>query len=158
LLAASLLSAGPATAPADAPPPTAIRPYLLALTVAKAEASAAWYRDRLGFRELSRGDYPEHGLRIIFLERDGFRLELIENSKSFPITRHVPGYRRMSSLLQGVSKMAFRVDNADALAGRLKAEGVTFLFPLSTDGRMKLRHFIVADPDGNPVQFVQPLA
>lgn len=156
LLAAVAVQA-PSAAPAPATRTVSVAPFMTALVVADANASAAWYRDMLDFREVRRFDLPEHGLLIVFLERDGFRLELVQNAKSFSVNRYVPDYARSSALLQGFAKMAFKVNSADSLAADLRGKGVKFVFPLGTDENMRQRHFIVEDRDGNLVQFIQPL-
>ena len=55
----------------------------------------------------------------------------------------------------GLKKLAFAVGNVDAAAARLRTQGVRFVVQPFDDGPMKLRSFIVADPDGNLLQFMQ---
>ena len=61
-----------------------IKPYSVTFSVANIEKSAGWYQDILGFRQTSSKDYPEFKTRLIFLERDGFRIELISDGNAKP--------------------------------------------------------------------------
>lgn len=150
--------AGPASPPAKTADESAtnLQPYQLGLSVKDAGRSAAWYKEMLGFREVRRMDLPDYGMTIVFLERDGFRLELVEHRKSFAITDTVPGYTPMSSLLRGFAKFAFRVDDVEKKAAILRGKGAS-IGAVRTDTNLKLRFVFLEDPDGNLLQIVQPI-
>lgn len=157
IAAVALASAGPEIEPiVPNPPRMDLQPFLLALSVPNAEVTAAWYRENLGFQEFKRNEYPAHGLKIIFLEANGFRLELVEKAGSYPIAKYEPKYEPMSGLLQGVSKVAFRVNDIERWATHLVGRGVKFVVPLTTSASMQQRHFVIQDLNGNLVQLVEP--
>ena len=87
-----------------------LRPSLVAISVQNLDQSVHWYTDTLNFKVQETIDLPESKLRITFLERNNFRLELIELKDSFPIRRYVPDLTNRA-LLQGFSKLAFDVDD-----------------------------------------------
>ena len=72
-------SALPQLKPASREATTAARPYWIGLSVPDAEASAIWYQEKLHFTIKKRLDLPEHQLRIVFLELNGYTIELVES-------------------------------------------------------------------------------
>jgi methylmalonyl-CoA/ethylmalonyl-CoA epimerase len=143
--------AGQDSAAAAAP----LAPYLMAISVSNLDSTVSWYRTLLGFRVMRAPYAPVPGLRIAFLIRDDFRLELLEAAGSGPRRLALPDTTRDISL-QGFTKLAFQVTGIDSLASRLRQRGVRFVFGPATDTAFRIRHFIVADPDGNLIQLVQP--
>ena len=102
----------------------------LGICVSDIERSLRFYRDLLGCREVGRlelegqptatlNGWPDVKVRAIYLERDGWRLELME----FP----VPGWigpqepRPMNQL--GLTHLSFRVANLDAVCAQIEAAG-----------------------------------
>jgi lactoylglutathione lyase len=151
----ALAAIGP-RAPALANPFAAMQPYLVGLSVADAERSAKWYVEMLGFREIRRMDLSDHGLKIVFLRTGSFRLELVEKKGSAPLRSYAPAVKD-DMLVQGVKKFAFLVSDVDAAASALRTRGVPFEVEPFVDKEMKLRSFLVGDPDGNVVQFMQEM-
>ena len=139
-----------------AAPSRPFSPYLMAISVSHLDSTVTWYRSVLGFQVMRAPYAPVQGLRIAFLIRDDFRLELLEAAGSRARQRALPDTTRDISL-QGFTKMAFQVPGVDALASRLRQRGVRFVFGPATDSTFRIRHFIVADPDGNLIQLVQPV-
>jgi catechol 2,3-dioxygenase-like lactoylglutathione lyase family enzyme len=131
-----------------------LRPYLAGIGVADLAASTTWYEAKLGFEAYRRMDLPEHGLKIAFLRSGSFRLELVEKAGAMPLTKLVPGLADDMTVL-GLKKLAFEVADIDKVAARFRAQGVRFVVEPFDDAPMKLRSFIVADPDGNELQFMQ---
>ncbi|GAA4335617.1 VOC family protein [Flaviaesturariibacter amylovorans] len=151
-----LLGAG-ISAAAQARDSSRLAPDLLSIVVTDIRIATEWYRDRLGFSTVREIDLPERdSLRIVFLKRDSFLLELVGKRTVFGIGSKVPGYDRFNDpRLAGFNKVSFRVPDIEAWERRLKAKGVLFHLPLIHDRNFGLRTFIIADPDGNLVQFVQ---
>ncbi|GAB5519865.1 MAG: hypothetical protein RhofKO_21160 [Rhodothermales bacterium] len=131
------------------PEPPAVTPRLLAISVANLDTTVAWYRDVLGFAEVRQFTFPEDQMRLAFLARDGFELELIEiaNTPSFnapapdnPATR------------QGLVKLAFGTEDIEALYAHARSQGADIQSELKQSNRTGGRFFIALDPDGNWVQ------
>src|SRR5262245_46649992 len=102
----------------------------LGLCVSDIERSLRFYRDLFGFEEVGRlelegeptatlNGWPDVKVRAIYLERDGWRLELME----FP----VPGWigpqapRPMNQV--GFTHLSFRVADLDAVCAQIEAAG-----------------------------------
>jgi HAD superfamily hydrolase (TIGR01509 family) len=106
-----------------------------------------FYRAALGFTERYRYvSARQRGLRTVFLERDGFRLELLERPRE-------PGWRG------GHGHLSLAVDDVDAEHARLAAlawPGVNLSPPRDTgDG---FREAEVRDPEGNVIELARRIA
>ena len=132
-----------------------VTPYLVALSVANLDSSAAWYQTMLGFGVMRAPYQPVPRLRIAFLTRDDFRIELIQARNSRPRRLALPDTASEISL-QGFVKLGFRVADIAAAADRFRQHRVPFVFGPAADSAFRERHFIVTDPDGNLVQLFEP--
>ena len=150
LLAWLLLSIGPSCFSQE------IRPLGIAITVEDLERSAAWYRDVFEMETYKELDFPSYdSLRIHFLRNGSFELELMEKATSFSIQEHVPDYNISRNPLLGFSKVAFRVDNIDSIYDRISKLGVREFMGLTRDKVFNSTYFIIQDPDGNILQFIE---
>lgn len=136
-----------AQVPASAPAP-AVRAFLVALSVEDLDRAMGFYRDQLGFQLIERTDFPAYGSSLVFLERDGFRLELVRLDKSS--ARQAPDAANDASM-RGLVKLGFAVAKVDELVGRLKAAGAKVDVAPFDDAKRGFRGAIVRDPDGNAV-------
>jgi lactoylglutathione lyase len=133
----------------------------IALRVTQLDRSLRFYRDGLGFREVSRIevvggptalllDAPEAPLSAIFLERDGTTLELQQIS--------LPGGREleMPEVGLGWSHIGVRVEDLEKVAGDLCALGGQVI-EVSRYRHPELGSHVVfvADPDGARVELIQ---
>ncbi len=150
LLLLSLVAA--AAQPQPAPPP--LRPYLMAIGVPNLDESAKWYEEKLGFHAFRTFASKEGGLRVAFMEANGFVLELVENKKnlSFATIRKQNPSIKLPWDVDGFGKLAFLVDDVPGLAARLKGLGVQFQIDLRDDQFGKW--FIVRDNSGNMLEFM----
>lgn len=135
----------------------------LGLCVSDLERSRRFYRDALGFREVSRLDtadapmrtllqLPDAELSALFLERDGLRLELLH----FARTAAPTGPRPRPMNAPGFTHLAIRVDDLEASLAALRRAGATLL----EDTRMEnpdyqARAAIALDPDGNRLELIE---
>lgn len=133
--------------PAPAAPPPAVArlgaavPILFVRDVA---VSAAWYRDRLGFRvDFLHGRPPFYGA----VARDAATLHL----------RHVaqPPFAALAETEEQLIAATIAVAGIKPLFAELDAAGVPFAQRLVHQAWGGL-DFQVADPDGNRVHFVEP--
>ncbi len=136
----------------------------IGLCVSDIERSTEFYCAALGFSEVSRMtvqdeasarllDLPGLVLHLVYLERDGFRLELLSYASPPPIDNSAP--RAMNVL--GFTHLSFRVDDPyrlvetiTQLGGRLHA-GRTTVFNTGNRGLM------LTDPDGNWLELIERL-
>ena len=138
--------------PAQPLPP---RAYWLALSVADAAKTAAWYRDHLGFREFDRMDLPERQMLIIFLELDGFVIEMAQRDDSVAPEEKLGVTKK--SQVRGLYKFGFMVTDLEARVARLRKEGVQFHGNMFDDKRFGVKTIVVKDREGNLVQLFQKL-
>ncbi|MGH7859648.1 MAG: VOC family protein [Candidatus Binatia bacterium] len=131
--------------------------------VSDLERSIHFYRDLLGFQYLSRihvtGEPSDTLLALkgvdvhaAYLERDGFRLELL-GFVSPPASPLEPP-RRMNHL--GFTHLSLRVTELNEMVERLRAQGVRVLDHTRIDiaGRGSAA-VMITDPDGLWVELVQ---
>jgi len=133
----------------------------IALRVKDVEHSLRFYRDGLGFREVSRIEVegaptalmlnaPEARLRAIFLERDGVMLEL--QQLAFPDGRELT----MPEIGLGWSHVGLRVDDAEKVAGELCALGGRVIESSRyRDPALDSHVLFASDPDGARVELIQ---
>lgn len=115
------------------------------------DASLAFYRDHLGFREVMH-PAPEFAM----LARDDLRLVIVSpvgaghpGGGSRPMadgTRQEPG---------GWNRFALEVDDLDAAVGQLRAAGVAFRSDIVTG--IGGKQALAQDPSGNLVELFQPI-
>lgn len=154
---AARAGAGAGDKPASESPLAAARPCLISISVANLDASVRWYGDVLGFRETKRLNLPASSLRISFLEKNDFRLELVEFKDSVSleaIRSKFPGVDDRAKV-QGIGKLAFAVPKIREVASALKAKNVKFVRDLTREKDTGETWFIVEDVDGNWVQFLE---
>lgn len=132
-------------------------PNLVGVYVCSAENSAQWYTEKLGFKTFKKMDFPEYdSLKIYFLEKENFRLELIQKKTALSAKNVIKNYDEEKTPLLGFAKLSFIVKNIKELEDKLKSENVKIRYPLIKDNEFKEMSFIVEDPDGNYIQFVEP--
>jgi catechol 2,3-dioxygenase-like lactoylglutathione lyase family enzyme len=162
LAVAALAAAAPAQAPAPVPAPgaplqanvlAAAQPSgtFFALSVSNAAVTARWYEEMLGFRVFKRIELPNGG-RIVLMENEGAILELIQSpTAKAPAAWHADA--KESFMVRGYFKAGFRVAHLDRLLEALRAKKVEIRHGPFDIPEIKVRSFIVADPDGNLLQF-----
>ncbi len=151
------------TDPTGATPAPGIRRLThLGLCVSDLERSVCFYRDVLGCTEAGRLDLAgeptatlngmrDVAVRLVFLERDGWRLELFAFS--------VPGWvgakhaRPMNQL--GLTHLAFRVDDLDACCARIEGTGGRVLSDTRLDLPGPTRVVMALDPDGIRLELLE---
>ncbi len=133
----------------------------IALRVTDLDRSLRFYRDGLGFREVSRIEVeggptalllgaPDAALSAIFLERDGTSLEL--QTLSLPDGREL----RMPEVGLGWSHIGVRVDDAEKTAEALRILGGEVIESSRYQHPELGSHVLfVADPDGARVELIQ---
>lgn len=133
-----------------------IKPLGAVISVANLDALVAWYRDMLSFRVTKERAFPEFGLRITFLEREGTMLELIENNQSVagPSRSDPPN----QTLIRGITQVALLVNDAEALYADLERRGVTLVWELRTYPDLGIKEFFARDPEGNHLLFIEKLS
>jgi glyoxylase I family protein len=135
----------------------------LGICVSDLPRSLRFYRDLLGFRELSSLDVAgPHAdrllglksvkLRAVYLERDGMRIELLEFASPKPVGAPAP--RPMNEL--GLTHLSVRVSDLSRVVEGLRAAGVCVLEATAIDAfAVGSGAIFVTDPDGTRIELVE---
>lgn len=133
------------------------------LCVSDLPRALAFYRDGLGFEEVSRMTFtdpgtqrllglPEARLEAIYLRRDGCTLELLHFPQ--PGTHLSRGPRPVNRV--GLTHLSFLVDDLGAALSQLEALGATVLVETRLEaGRDGANVVFVTDPDGTRIELVE---
>ncbi len=118
------------------------------------EKSVKFYTDVLGFSIAMKMEMAEAGLSVVFVEKEGSKIEIMEyrgknaqkrskgveiaiGGHSIPINDHI----------------SFSVDNIEDTVNEFKEKRVIFdLEPIELEGGIKLAYF--KDPDGSRIELV----
>ena len=126
------------------------RGSFFAISARDAAATAAWYRDRLGFETLREGAAPDGQTRFALLKRRDDLIEIVQRTAA--AAPPAAAARDRSSEL-GLFKVGFWVEDLAGLAAALEARATTFSHGIVTPPGATYQTFAVTDPDGNVVQF-----
>jgi len=133
------------------------------LCVSDLERALAFYRDGLGFAEVSRLRFEDPGthkllglpgavLEAVYLRRDGTTLELLHFPR--PGTRLGDAPRPMNQV--GLTHLSFLVSDLDGMLAKLRALGGSVLEATRLDSQGKGSNAIfVTDPDGTRIELVE---
>lgn len=131
-------------------------PFFIALSVASADASVAWYERVLGFEVVRRETFEEEGVSVAILRRDDALLELIDHPEARALGDLEPPVER-TYLVHGIFKFGFLVEDLDAVIARLEKLEVPLRGRIIEEDDGTLRSLQVVDPDGNFVQIFERL-
>jgi catechol 2,3-dioxygenase-like lactoylglutathione lyase family enzyme len=134
------------------------RLHHFAISAADLEATVAWYRDKLDFKEEYRYAISQMGMRAAFLSLEDFRLEIFGKDGSQPAPEPERDFARYLDV-QGLKHIAFAVDDLDATRAELEQRGVQFITPereVPDSGGERWCFF--SDPDGVLLELYQPVA
>lgn len=134
----------------------------IGLCVRDVGRSLEFYCNALGFAEIGRMhvdgpeaaqllDVPGMVLDLIYLQRDGFRLELMSYIAPEVLGDESP--RAMNEI--GFTHLSLRVDDADELATRIEAYGGRVLADRTVTFDGGNRGVMALDPDGNRVELIE---
>jgi len=135
----------------------------IGVCVSDLERSVAFYCDVLGFTEVARRltitdagsanllDFAEIDVELVYLERDGIRIELL--GYRIPACEAEHGRRPMNRV--GLTHLAFRVGDLDDLCRRIEAEGGTVLPATTATFEHGNRGVMTLDPDGIRVELIE---
>jgi catechol 2,3-dioxygenase-like lactoylglutathione lyase family enzyme len=132
------------------------------LCVADLARSLAFYRDGLGFSEISRVRFsdaatqrllgiPGAVLDAVYLRRDGMTLELLHFPR--PGVELAAGPRPVNQV--GLTHLSFVVDDLDAALAQLDALGAAVLAETRIGEPGGPRAVFVTDPDGTRIELLE---
>jgi catechol 2,3-dioxygenase-like lactoylglutathione lyase family enzyme len=110
----------------------------VARVTARPDESIAFYRDVLGFKELSR---PPFDFRGAWLFNYGFQIHIIENPKMA-----APPVDKIDSR---TNHLAFRVSSMELVKDRLTEHGIPYIEQVNAGG---IHQIFFTDPDGHHIE------
>lgn len=131
---------------------TTVKNLGISIAVSNLETTAQWYKEQLGFDEVLRREFPEFGTRIVFLETNGVRIELIEDKNWQPIDRPNPPQH---TTVQGVSQITFKVDDIQSVIAKVKSRPIQIAWDLIVVKDIGFKEFFIRDNEGNIIQFLE---
>jgi len=122
------------------------------------DATLAWWTEKLGFKIEIEWTVPAFpGLRLAYLTKNGFRLEVVGNPDRFQ-KRAAPDGIEQHLADSGFSHLAFKVEDVDAVMAELDAKGVAPFLPATSFADVGRRVAFVRDDQGNVIEFAADLA
>ncbi|MCI0449101.1 MAG: VOC family protein [Chlorobi bacterium] len=129
-----------------------LKPNFTAITVKNIDSSIAWYKKTLGLVQRNRVDSEERGFKQAVLTGSGIMIELVELKLMLSPQECLKDHQKGTELL-GYYKFGFVVMEFDVWIKQLELLGVSFWGKVVTDEVSGQRTFLIADPDGNLIQF-----
>ncbi len=133
-------------------------PQQLVITVPNVDESAQWYVDKLDFTMGKAFEVPEKGLTGRLVSKGDFELMFMKSENLQPL----PESRKTSFTdldVAGVKRIAFRVNEIETFAKKLRQRHVAFDVPLipfeDPDTGVKFQWLIIKDNNGNLVEFME---
>lgn len=114
------------------------------------KAQSGWYESVFNFLKKPGKDENK-----TILKKDDFILELVRQKKV--VARRNLQLPDQMMFLSGFNKFGFVINHLDKLFGRIKQRNIETAGDIFLDKNLEFRTFIVKDPEGNMVQFFEPL-
>ena len=118
------------------------------------QQSVEFYTDVLGFSILTKIEMDDVGFSVIFIEKNGCKIELMGYKGKIPKRSEGIEIKMGEGSIPINDHIAFTVDDIGATVTELKEKGVEFaLEPIQLEGGMKLSSF--KDPNGVLLELVE---
>lgn len=133
-----------------------VRAHTIGIVVRDIQLSTNWYEEILDLKLFKEMSFPEYdSLRINFLKGEHIQLELLEKANTFSIRDYVPEYSINDKPLIGFSKIAFEVEDIRKFKEKTKQLKAREITGIIEDAEFNSLYFIIEDPDGNILQFIE---
>ncbi len=140
---------------ASTSPLESVVPHSVTLSVRDIDVSSRWYAEKLGFREVQRKEYQEFNTSLVFLELNGYRVELIRDGNAKSGSRRLDPPAHTASF--GISQFAFRTEDLAAVKENLIRRNIPIVWEFENK-ELRARFIFIRDPDGNLIQYLQSIA
>lgn len=132
-----------------------ITPYSITFSVRNIEEMTNWYTDILDFKKVKEKKYPEFNTYLIFLELNGYRVELIKDYDAVARIKN-PKAPDKHTGEWGQSQFCFYTDNLDKLKEELVTKSISINWEFENKD-LGVKFFFIKDPEGNMIQFLQEI-
>lgn len=122
------------------------------ISVYNMDESVTWYKENLGFKILKEDGYVlPLKAKIVFLEKDGFQIELFEyeDPKKIPEERLMPNTDLQTV---GTKHIAFETDNMASLKNDFIKNGVDIAHEVCMEGNSVM---FIRDCNGVLIEFIE---
>lgn len=119
-----------------------------AVEVARVDTAVQWYSKNFGMEVVNKYIDDQQGYKVYILKSPTMMLELMELAAN-------KGMQRGDDKMFRICKVGFGIRNFDQFYASLQANKVNFFGPVHTDPRTKKRNFLIRDPEGNFLQFLE---
>lgn len=122
-----------------------------ALSVADAEASSKWYREKIGMNIIMQMPKQDKHT-VVVLEGGGLIVELIQNDDALPLSKVTSGITN-PILVHGIFKAGVIVEDLDKLVAIFRKRDVDIAYGPFPSRPGQRSNFIIRDNEGNMIQF-----
>jgi catechol 2,3-dioxygenase-like lactoylglutathione lyase family enzyme len=131
-----------------------VQPYAVTMSVPDIEAGIKWYTEKLGFKVVKRKSYPEFKTSLVFMELNGYRIELIQdgNAKAVAPRPNPPAH----TSTHGISQFAFKTDNLVQVKSDLLARGIPIVWEFENK-ELGAKFLVIRDLNQNLIFFLELL-
>ena len=130
-----------------------LKPHHYGISVENYTDTLAWYEENLGFKVRAETFVAEANLRIAYIAREGFEIEVFEKAGSagLPEVDRTVGE---SFAVQGYKHFAFWVQNCDETWAECEKRSLDLLTPPTTNTDLGVRYCFIRDLNGIQIEFL----
>ena len=132
-----------------------IIPYSITFSVSDLQGMTEWYTKVLGFKVVDKKDYPEFKTSLVFLQLNGYRVELIKDGNAEDRIPKRPDPPAHTSMI-GQAQFCFYTDNVDEIEKELTDKKVNIVWKFQNE-ELNVKFIFIRDPEDNLIQFLQRL-
>jgi catechol 2,3-dioxygenase-like lactoylglutathione lyase family enzyme len=133
---------------------SAVQAYAVTMSVPDIEAGIKWYTEKLGFKVVRRKSYPEFKTSLVFMELNGFHVELIQDGNAKPVSPRPDPPAHTSTY--GISQFQFRTTDLVAVKKELMARDIPIVWEFENQ-ELGAKFLVIRDLNANLIFFLQPL-
>ncbi|KAB1158333.1 hypothetical protein F7018_09120 [Tenacibaculum aiptasiae] len=132
-----------------------IKPYSITFSVENIEKMTDWYSNNLGFKKVKEKEYSEFNTYLIFLELNGYRVELIKDYDAVPKITNPKSPQRHTGVW-GQTQFCFYTEDLEKVKQELINKNVSVDWEYENKD-LGVKFFFIKDPEGNMIQFLQEM-
>jgi catechol 2,3-dioxygenase-like lactoylglutathione lyase family enzyme len=131
-----------------------VRPHAITMSVPNIEAGIEWYTEKLGFKVVKRKSYPEFNTSLVFMELNGYNVELIQDGNAKPIPPRPDPPAHTSTY--GITQFQFRTTDLSGVKKELIAKQIPIVWEFENQ-ELGVKFLVIRDLNANLIFFLQPL-
>jgi catechol 2,3-dioxygenase-like lactoylglutathione lyase family enzyme len=129
-----------------------VQPYSVTMSVPDLEAGIKWYTEKLGFKVVKRKSYPEFKTALVFMELNGYRIELIQDSNARVMAPRLDPPAHTSA--HGISQFTFKTDNLKQVKTDLLAQEIPIVWEFE-NRELGAKFLVIRDLNQNLIFFLE---